>query len=327
MTDRAKVIEAVQIGLETTPGTAVAAATNLRSVSVDTKIGGAADLFRPDGHKFNTLSQLNMEWSTLALNGKPTYTEICWPLAMMFGNPSPSSSGVAVKTRVYEMLDTTLLTPKTATIQKGSSVRAQQIAFSVLTDLGLTFSRSAGVNLTGQAIGQLFTDAATLTSTPSDVTLVPIMGKQLDFWIDSSSAAFGTTKMLRAFHVEPSLGGVYGPIWAINSATTSYGGVIDLAPTATVKITMEADAAGMAYLAQYRAGTTIFARLKATGAVIDSAIPYSLTYDTALLVKSVSPDEDEQGVTVVTFETEMMKDPTWGKALQITVVNDVATVA
>lgn len=327
MVDRAKVAETTQIGLETTPGTAVAAPTNLRSASVMFKMPGSADLFRPDGHKFNAIAENNMEWSAFELSGKPTYTEICWLLAMMFGNPSPSSSGVAVKTRVYEMLDTTILTPKTATIMKGGSVRAQKLAYGLLTDLGFTITRSGGLQLTGSGIGQLFTDGITMTASPTDVPLVPIIGKQFDVYIDASAAALGTTKMLRAFNISPSLGGVFGPIWPINSANASFGAHVDLAPTTGLKITLEADAAGMAYLTQFRAGTIIFLRAEAIGAVIDTAIPYRFTFDVALLVKSVSPDEDEAGVTTVSFETEFVKDSTWGKAMLITVVNDVATVA
>lgn len=327
MVDRAKVTEAVQVGLEATPGTPVAAPTNIRSVSIETKIGGQADFFRPDGRKFNALAETNMEWTTWTMNGKPTYTEMGWLLAPMFGNPSPSSSGVAVKTRVYSMLDTTILTPKTITIEKGNSVRAQKMAYGLLTDLGFTFSRSAGLTLTGTGIGQLWTDGITMTASPVDVPLVPMVGKELDFYIDATGAALGTTKMLRAFHVEPSISGVYSPLWAINSAVTSYAGHVDTAPTTGLKITVEADAAGMAYLTQYRADTTIFARLKSTGPVIDTAIPYSFTYDAALLIKTVTPDEDESGVTTVTYETEFVKDTTWGKALELTLVNNVATVA
>lgn len=327
MVDRAKVIEAVQFGLEATPGTAVAAPTNIRSMSVDMKIGGTADLFRPDGHKFNTLGETNMEWTTFGINGKPTYTEICWPLAAIFGNPAPTSSGTNVKTRVYSIGDTTLLTPKTLTVEKGSAIRAQKLAYGVVTDFGIAFSRSAPLTMTGQGIGQLWTDGATLTVTPTDVPLVPIIGKQLDFYIDATSAGLGTTKMLRAFHVEPTIGGVYAPLWPINSANASFAAVIDAVPTTGMKIMVEADAAGMAYLTQYRADTLIFARIEATGAVIDTAIPYRFTWDACLLIKSVSPDEDESGVTVVTYETEFVKDSTWGKAMEITVVNDVATVA
>jgi hypothetical protein len=327
MTDRATVAETTQVGIESTPGTAVAAPTNLRSVSLNMKMPGSADLFVPDGHKFNALAENNMEWTGFDITGKPTYTEIAYLLAPMFGNPSPSSSGVAVKTRVYEMLDTTILTPKTLTIEKGGSVRAQKLAYGLLTDLGMTITRSSGLTLTGSGIGQLFTDGITMTATPSDIPLVPMMGKQFDVYIDASSAALGTTKMTRAFNVSPSLGGVFGPIWAINSANSSFAAHVDLKPTTGCKLTLEADAAGMAYLTQFRAGTTIFLRAKAIGAVIDTSIPYSFTWDMALLVKSVSPDDDESGVKVVSFETEFTKDPTWGKATLITLVNDVATVA
>jgi len=327
MTDRASVAESVQVGLEVTPGTAVAAPTNIRSVSVMFKMPGAAELFRPDGHKFNALAENNAEWTGFDISGKPTYTEICWLLAPMFGNPSPSSSGVAVKTRVYSMSDTALLSPTTLTIEKGGSVRAQKLAYGVLTDLGMSITRANGLSLTGQGIGQLMSDGITKTASPSDVALVPMMGKHFDLYIDATAAGLGTTKMLRAFKVEPSLAGVFGPIWAINSASTSFTGVVDLAPTTGMKLTVEADAAGMAYLTQFRAGTIIFPRLKATGPIIDSSIPYSFQWDAALLIKSVSPDEDESGVKVVSFETEFVKDSTWGKATEITVVNDVASVA
>lgn len=327
MVDRAKVSETIQVGLESTPGTAVAAPTNLRSVSVMLKMPGSADLFRPDGHKFNVLAEDNAEWTAFDLNGKPTYTEICYLLAPMFGNPAPASSGVAVKTRTYEMLDTTILTPITLTIEKGSSVRAERITYGLLTDFALSVTRANGLTLTGAGIGQLYQDGITKTVSPVDVPLVPMMGKHFDVFVDSSSASLGTTKMLRAFKVESSLAGVYGPIWPINSALTSFGAHVDLAPTTAVRLTLEADAAGSAYLTQFRAGTTIFLRVKATGAVIDTAIPYSFTWDSALLVKSVSPDEDESGVVTMTYETELTKDSTWGRALQIGVVNDVPTVA
>jgi hypothetical protein len=328
MVDRAKVTESVQIGMESTEGTAVAAPKNVRSVSVDTKIGGAAEFFRPDGRKFNTLAMLNQEWSTFAINGKGTYTEIIYLLAMMFGDPTPASSGVAVKTRVYEMLDTTILSPTSATIMKGNSVRAQKIAGAILADFNMSFSRKSGIAITGGGIGRLFTDGITLTSTPADVPLVPIVGKQLDCWIDVSAATLGTTKLLRAFSLEETLTGVFGPIWAINSAETSYSAHVDLAPTTGTKFMVEADATGMAYLSQYRADDLMFIRIKGTGPNItgESSVAYAMTYDTCVAIKSVEPDTDEDGVTTVTFDCEFIKDSTWGKAQSISVVNNVAAL-
>jgi hypothetical protein len=328
MPDRPHVTETVQFGLETTEGTAVAATKNIRSVSIDTKIGGASEFFRPDGRKFNTLSTLNQEWSTYAMSGKGTFTEIIYPLAQMFGDPTPTSSGTAIKTRVYEMADTTVLTPKAMTIEKGNSVRAQKIAGAILTDLTMAFSRKNGITLSGGGIGRLFTDGITITPALPDVPLIPLVGRQLDIYVDPTAAALGTTKLLRGFSLEETLTGVFGPIWAIDSAQTSYTAHVDLAPTTGTKIMLEADATGMGYLTQYRADTLMFIRIQATGANMpgEASVPYLFQFDTCVAIKTVEPDTDEDGVTTVTYDCELIKDSTWQKAQSILVKNQVATL-
>ncbi|MHB8398430.1 MAG: hypothetical protein ACYDCI_05775 [Candidatus Limnocylindrales bacterium] len=326
MTDRAKALEAVQIGLEVTPGTAVAAPTNIRGLSIDIGMGGQADFFRPDGRKFNAVVSPNAEWSTWAMNGKPTYTEICYPLEAIFGQPVVTAVGTTGKMRTYTMSDVALANPQTLTIQKGNSVRAEQIAYGVLHDFGMTFSRIGGLTVTGQGLGQLFTDGITMTASPADVPLIPVIGKQLLCYIDATAAALGTTKLLRAFTLEPTIQGAYGPIWTIDSALGSFAGVIDLAPTTGVKLTVEADATGMGYLTQYRAGTLIFLRIDGQGAAFEAGHNYEFTYDVCLGIKTVTPDQDDNGVTVVQFDCEFVKDSTWGKALSIAVTNTIVTL-
>jgi len=334
MTDRAAVVESVQIGLEVTPGTAVAAPTTVRSMSVGMKIAGDDDVFRPDGHKFNAIVVPNMEWSTFSLTGKPTYTEVCYPLESIFGTAVLTNPGVLTQKRVYDYADTAVATPKTLTIMKGSSVRAQKLAYGVVTDLAFTFSRKNGLALTGQGIGQQFTDGITMTASPTDVALVPLAGKQIDVFIDSTAAGLGTTKLLRAFNIDSGVTGAYGPIWPINSANPSFGGVIDLALGTSCKLQLEADAAGMAFLTQYRSGDLIFLRVLATGPTIEviaGTPPVTYTYlfqvDLALGVnKAPAPDGDVDGVTIVEYDCEFVRDSTWGKAMEITVQNAIASL-
>lgn len=323
MTDRARVTEAVQIGVETTPGTAVAAPTNIRAMSVGLSIPGEAEFFRPDGRKFNALAMTNMEWSQFDVSGKPTYTEIIYPLIAMFGSPAPSTVGTLGKKRIFSMLDTTLITPKTLTVEKGNSVRAEKIAGFTLTDLGLEFSRSS-LNLTGQAIGRLFTDGISLTSSPADIALIPILGKHLDVYVDATAAGLGTTKLLRAFSVKPQLTGAHGPVWPINSANSSFADTVNLAPTTSCEVKLEADSAGMAYLSQFRTDDLLFLRVQATGPELEVGTPYALLFDICLGIKSVKPDDEENGVTVVTYQTEFVKDSTWGKAMELAVTNLIA---
>lgn len=330
MTDRATVNQQVQWAIEATAGTSVAADKTVRSMSIDLDVAGDNILYRPGGHKYNALAIPNQEWTTWQItDGMPTYTEICYPLTAIFGSSTDTTSGSTGQQRVFTITDTGSITQKTLTIEKGSSVRAHKIAYGILTDLTLTWSRKDGGKITGQGIGQRITDGITMTASPDDVALVPIAGKQLDFYIDSTGADIGTTKMLRAFSVEQSITGVYGPIWPINSANASFDGVVEMVPTTSVKIVLEADATGMAYLTQYRSGDLIFARLDATGASFEENTPditYSLKVDTALGIKTMSGlAADEDGIAVVTLECEIVEDSTWGKAIQVTSVNDILT--
>ena len=336
MTDRATVVESVQIGQETTPGTAVACPTTLRSMSLDIKIAGDDDVFRPDGHKFNAVVVPGMEWSTFSLTGKPTYTEICYVLEALLGHVSPSvpSGGTLTNLRVYDYADTAVATPKTLTIMKGSAVRAEKLAYGLVTDLGFGFSRKNGLTLTGAGIGQQFTDGITMTASPTDVPLIPVAGKQIDVFLDSTAAGLGTTKLLRAFAIEPGVTGAYGPIWPLNSSNASFGAAVDLALGTACKIQLESDAAGMAQLTQYRSGDLIFLRTLATGPVIEVVAgtpPVNLTYllqiDLALGVnKAPSPGNDVDGVTVVEYDCEFVRDSTWGKAMEIQVQNALASL-
>lgn len=330
MTDRAHVLETTQVGVEATPGTSVAAGTALRSMTVDIDIGGTAEIYRPDGHKFAALAIPNAEWTTWKINGRPTYTEILFLLESIFGTVTPSGVGSGGHKRDYSMADTAADAAKTLTIEKGQAAHAHKLTYGLLTDWALSFSRNKGITMTGAGIGQLLSDGITMTPTPTNLALVPIVGKQLDLYIDASWAALGTTKMLRAFDAAPSVAGKYGPIWAINSANPSFGGHVELAPTTGHVISLEADATGMAYLSQFRAGSEIFVRVAATGPNFEAGTPghaYAFTYDVCLGIKTLKNlGKDLDGVVAVEIDTEFVTDGTSGKAVAVSVTNDVASL-
>ena len=282
MTDRASVFENAQWAIETTPGTAVAADKAVRSMSVTLGIEGENDIFRPDGQKFGSLVAPNMEWTSWRLEGRPTYTEICYPLSAIMGAPTETTVGTTGKKRVFSIATSAPDASKTLTIEKGSSVRAAKIAYGILADLGMTFGRKNGVGISGTGIGQVLTDGITKTATPTKLPLVPILGKQLDVYIDDAAANLGTTKLLRAFSVEPQISNKVGPIWAIDSAQASFGGHVETVPTGAVKVQVEADATGMAYLAQYRSGDLLFLRIAGIGPEFEAGQNYQFIYDACL---------------------------------------------
>jgi hypothetical protein len=98
-------------------------------------------------------------------------------------------------------------------------------------------------------------------------------------------------------------------------------------PTLRNTLRLEADAAGMAYMANLSAGSSVFTRITATGAVIGGGPDtYSLQIDTACKVMDVSPFEDDDGVYAIEYTLTGVLDATWAKATEITLVNELASL-
>ena len=119
-----------------------------------------------------------------------------------------------------------------------------------------------------------------------------------------------------------------GPPWRFSQALRRPA---SLAPTTSVKIVLEADASGMAFLSEFRSGDTIYGRALATGPTFEAGTPpvgYTFQHDHALGIKAITNlGADDDGVAVVTIECEMVEDSTLGYASQVTVVNDTVEAA
>ena len=88
-----------------------------------------------------------------------------------------------------------------------------------------------------------------------------------------------------------------------------------------------ADADGMALQAIAEAGTTQFMRIEATGPTIPvMGGNYSLTMDAAIKLSAESGLGDQDGVYKIDFTGTIVHDPDWGQAMQVVVVNDIASI-
>jgi hypothetical protein len=69
---------------------------------------------------------------------------------------------------------------------------------------------------------------------------------------------------------------IYGSFWPLNRTNISFPAHVDLAPATTMKLKVEADAAGMALLSSLQVGTTQYMRVMAQGQIIDNLQTVSL---------------------------------------------------
>ncbi|GAC1329873.1 MAG: hypothetical protein NVSMB2_28740 [Chloroflexota bacterium] len=317
MPERASVFQGIQIGVETVNGTSVPATKQLTSMQIIPRIDLNIDTFRPMGNKYATVMAPGKELTTAQIQGKLTYTEIVYPFSSLFG--AATITGVGPYTWVFNPASTAADTFSSFTVEQGNAVRAEKWSYGLFTGLSIVGSRD-GFDIRGTMQGQAATDGITMTATPTAIPLLPVLGKQVSVFYDATSAGLGTTKLGRVLRLEFNFADKYSPLWAVDNTQASFVAMVEKAPTPTIKLVVEADAAGMALLTDARAGNFAYVRINGVSGTSSIAIDCA--------VKHIKPDAylDQDGVFAIGFNLQLAHDGTWGtgKAMLATVVNSLA---
>jgi hypothetical protein len=332
--ERATIAQGVQIGVESTPGTAVAAAKRLGSIGFTLAPHIDTNANRPMGQKYASLQILNQEWSTASIDGSPSYTELPFVFASLINTPTITEfMDSAIHTGAFKyVFDSNPYgddTPKTFTIEQGSSVRAARAAGCLITGIELGLSRSE-VSISGDAIGGLFEDGVTLTSTPTQLPQIPVRPGELTFYMDDTWAGLGTTKLTRALSGSFKLDSRYGPLWVVDASKPSYVATVETEPGLEASLLQVMDGQGMSNLTHLRQGDVRYFRMEAVGPKIyDGSVTdyyHKLTIDLAAQVSDVAEPSDEDGVYAIEWTLGGVVDSTNAKAFHIEVVTTTATL-
>lgn len=329
MAERTSITQLLQIGIETTPGTAVAANRLMPSVKLTSGFDGSFTEQRGSGYKFPINQIPGKEFSKAAISGQPTYDEL---LYLLVSGGASFAAGVqqgATTAYLYTLPinSTAEDTIKTLTAELGSSVRAHKIPGMQTTELTLSGTRDE-ISLGGSMIGKQTVDGITLTASPTAVPQIPILPKHVDIYMDPLVANIGTTKITRALSWEIGIRNRYLPLWVVDSAQASYVAAMEAAIDSSFKMKVEADAQGMGLLTTARAGTKQFIRVVATSdQLAGTAFPYKLQWDMCCEVKGwPSTIDDQDGVYAIEWEFSMVHDAGWGKATTVALTNTRATL-
>lgn len=325
MADRFIVSETQQIGIESSPGSAATPTIQFTGLSVDIDTEIEFDEFAPSGQLVNTIAAPRREWAQGSLSGFPTYPEMAYVLANLFGAATITTPSGATLSRQWQWTpdESTPWTPKTWTLRRGvSGDTAEEANYLLLSGLGLVFSRTDATEVSGDLFSQRLNYGASLATTGvSSPSNVPILPGEVDVYLDATSGNLGTTKLLRDFRYEMSFSGFFGNIWPLNSALTSFAAHSVMKPDLQTMLQLGNDSVGRGLVTNMRAGSTVFMRTKATsGTEIEGGFPYSLTIDAALKVMAAPGRGDHEGLSVLDWTLRNVYDPTWAKWLQITLV-------
>jgi|SRR5581483_2243229 hypothetical protein len=319
----------VQIGPETTIGTAVAAGKRLECFDWTPAIQADIAQYTPTGHKYIAEQEENTEWIETTISGYLDYNGVVYLAGGAMGAVTPTAHGASssAKDWTYKPPITGSVAPQTYTVQQGDSVRARSWAYGLVSEFGYKGDRKSAFTISAKMLGQPLSDGISLTSSPTTVALAPVVGKHFNVYLDTTSGSIGTTQLLRVLSLEFSMTNIYGPFWALNRATVGFGGHVDQMPKSTFKLLLAADANGMSPLSYLQSGATVYLRVQAQGNQIASdgpgAINNTLQHDAAVKVGKPDPFSDSQGIYAIGYELTVAEDPAWssGQSQLLTITN------
>src|SRR6476659_5636893 len=138
MAGRATVNRQVQIGVETTPGTAVPANKSLPSLNLALTRNLETKQFRSQGFKPNTANQIIKDYGQGTVSGPLNYTEVIYALnSLVTGVIATPGGGTLSRTHTFTPAGIGADAFKTFTIQEGDSTAARQMANSIFSEFGV----------------------------------------------------------------------------------------------------------------------------------------------------------------------------------------------
>lgn len=326
MAYRSSALSTVQIGVETTPGTAVPANKLFTSMNWNMGMRGNVNRYRSAGVLFPSVAIVGKEWSEGTVEGGATYTELITLLSSCFSYGAPSGAGTA-KTWTFEPPATSLpVDHKTYTVEVGDTTRAHRYSGVLVTGFGYNITRDE-FTVSGTLLGRRIDDPVSKTLSPTAYANRPIHPIHVDIKMAATQAGLAAAEPLSGvFSLSYTLDGRWGSVWPIARANTSMGGHVALVPTSTMEIVMEANAEGLSRLSQLRSGDTHFIRVEATGPIISEPNTYSFRHDMAFQIEAPKDFTDQDGVYAVGWTLGATYATGWNKATQITIVNDLTTL-
>lgn len=328
MAERSALTQASQIGAETTIGTGVPAGKLPQAIGYRVSPHIEVDGFRPEGQKVLSEASVMQDFTDIGAEGRGSYSELAYIFNSALADVTPTTTDTSAKNWTYTPSARAEDNVRSYSIEAGGSVRAHKAYGCVFTGFEITFNRRTPVTVTAEGFGREFQDNATLTPTPTAIEAQQILPKQVSVWLDATGAALGTNKLLRDFNVTWRCSGLRAPIWPLDDTKPSWAAIVETEPTFEVEVSLEADAAGMALIGDVRAGLTKFLRIKATSTNLAGAatVFYSLTADLAGKITDVGTFDEDDGVYTINYTMSAAFDATWGKFMNVVLVNKVASL-
>ena len=323
-----RLLSYLQLGKETTKGTAVAATFRL---SPDLDSAYSIDWMktyhegRATGYR-NPVSYATQQGQIVAISYRtPDDTGIAFdelPYFLHFPQGGTAGTGSTAVTWGWAWGGTATGTALAYTIEFGDDTQEFEAEYCQVRHINIRGSREGMTTLSADIFGRQSTKSTKTTLATVDDVRIPGY-----LWtLSHATAASG----LAAASVIPNFLREWEADWDTglvphfyNDGTAVFGQSVESAPvTGTVRLVVDSNSTAITqYYDKGAAGTVDFARLKATGPVIAGGTAYSALFEFGLEYTNVQPLGSEiDGVNTYEIEARIVSDATWGQAIGSTVV-------
>lgn len=327
----------MQVGIESTKGTAVAATKKIRgNFTPNEKISRYYSAY-PQGYRANTggVGVPVSKGFSGTLETELTFEEILWFLQTGLRGSVTAVGAGTDKTWTFDPELTTHPTLQTMTVEytetDGTTNHvAREAAHVMTTSYKIDNAFNAETKFSAEVFGR-YPAVSTPTSSLSVYANREIaVSNQAKVWVDTTWAGLGTTLLagstLRSATLEVTTGLSEDYTLDGRSDLDMTGYRVGLV-SAKLDMVMELNAASAAIIGNWRAGDVRFVRLSNFGSLITGSIYKEVRHDLALRLVGdapvVSTDGDYRNVA---FSCETILDPTSGKTLVAVVVNKEGTL-
>lgn len=332
MPERSMITQVVQLGVEATAGTSVAANKRLAMAQISPSIQIETQRFRGSGNKVDSQLAVGKEWIEAGISGGGNYQELPYLYSSALRKATPTQPDSVGFPTVYEWLFTPQPSAtdvvQTYSVEVGDANFAEKFAHGVLSAIGRTYNRDSGESgLTGTMVGRALDTSATLTGSPTLLPIQPVVADEVAVYLNDTAAALGTTELTRVVQCGWSVGGRQNPFFVFNRAQSSFTGITEGEIDGTFTVALQADAAGRNLILAMRAEETKFVRMEARGELIGGTHYYTERIDLAGQVESIGDFGDIGGGLYgmeVTFR--MVIDPTWANFMQAYIKNTLGAL-
>lgn len=323
----------IQLGRESTAGTAVAATTLWRGMGTihDTR---EAQLVSEDvgilmGTHRSIIPNYEAAISMASVNGN--FQQILHLLEAGIMTATPADDGVGSgKIYTYNFPTTAAPTIKTYTIEGGDNQQAEEMEYSFVESFSLSGTNREGLMMAGEWKGRQVTNS-TFTGALAVPAVEDILAQKGKLYINAVSSAFGTTPItgtLLSMEFSYTTGII--PKYTIDTGNLYFAFHQFTKPEARLNLVFEHDSVAVAEKTAFRAETPRAIQLKFEGSALTTP-GTTYTYHTLILnlpgkYTKFEALSEQDGNNTYAAEFAIGYDSTLATAGQIIVVNQLASV-